>query len=223
MAAPEAGADRWRVGRGALWGVGLACFLGGLVLVALWFQDPAHDGWGRTRLGTTLALWVAGAALLFAAQALRMVELRSKRLTPATFLALHEERRVLEAIHAFERRTSGEIRVHLEEHVEGDLVRAAESAFEQLGMARTAQRNGVLFFVAVGDRRFAVIGDAGIHELVGPGFWADVAAQVERRFAEGRFACGLAEGVQLAGAALAEHFPPRPGDVNELSDELSRS
>jgi uncharacterized membrane protein len=88
-------------------------------------------------------------------------------------------------------------------------------------MARTRDRNGVLFFVGVRDRRFAVIGDSGIHEAVPRDFWAGVVARVEARFAEGRHADGLIDGIRMAGAALAEYFPPRPDDVNELPDTLS--
>jgi len=214
--------DWRRGGTRALAGGGAACALAGLTLALFWLRDPAHDSWGRTRVGTALLLLVVAALLVGAGQVLRLAELRRRRATPATFLTPAEERRVLEAIAAFERRTSGEIRVHLEGHVEGDLLQAARGAFERLGMARTAQRNGVLFYVAVGDRRLAVIGDAGIHERVEPGFWDHVVARVERGLAAGRPAEGLIEGVEAAGTALAEHFPPRAGDVNELPDGLSR-
>ncbi|RMG43183.1 MAG: TPM domain-containing protein [Acidobacteria bacterium] len=128
----------------------------------------------------------------------------------------------MEAIAAAERRTSGEIRVHLAAGGEGEIMERAARTFEQLGMTATRERNGVLFYVDVPARRIAILGDAGIHERVPEGFWDEVLSRVRERFAEGRFGKGLAEGIALAGEALAEHFPHRPDDVNELPDQISR-
>ncbi|HET6349685.1 MAG TPA: TPM domain-containing protein [Candidatus Krumholzibacteria bacterium] len=138
-----------------------------------------------------------------------------------TFLTAAERTRVLEAVAQFERMTSGEIRVHLAEHSGGDPTRMAARVFEQLGMTATHERNGVLFFVSVHDRHVAVIGDSGIHERVPDGFWNHVVQVVESAFAEERYAEGLVDGIAMAGARLAEHFPHRPGDVNELPDDIS--
>jgi uncharacterized membrane protein len=161
-----------------------------------------------------LALWVAGGLL-----ALRVHRARHDRVV--TFLNADERRHVLDAVARFEAATSGEIRVHLAERSDGDPVRAAVRAFEQLGMTRTRERNGVLLFVSVRDHGVAVVGDSGIHARVPEGFWADVVRAIELRFSEGRFADGLVEGIAMAGARLAEHFPPRAGDTNELPDSLS--
>ncbi|MBP7148681.1 MAG: TPM domain-containing protein [Acidobacteria bacterium] len=133
-----------------------------------------------------------------------------------------EEERVLAAMREFERRTSGEIRVHLAARITRDIMEEARTAFEKLGMTATAERNGVLFFVAVAERRFAVLGDRGIHAQVAPDFWDGVAAAVAERFARGRFADGLCEGIALAGESLAALFPRRPDDRNELPDRISR-
>jgi uncharacterized membrane protein len=88
-------------------------------------------------------------------------------------------------------------------------------------MMRTRERNGVLFFVSVRDKKLAVIGDKGIHDHVAQDFWADVIKQVEMRFAEGSFGEGLAEGIGKVGSELARHFPRRADDVNELPDKVS--
>jgi uncharacterized membrane protein len=161
-----------------------------------------------------IALWIAGAVISSRVH-------RARRDRVNTFLTADERARVIEAVSRFEGATSGEIRVHLAEHSHGDPTRAAVLAFEQLGMTRTQERNGVLFFVSVRDRHVAVIGDAGIHEKVPDGFWDDVVRAIETQFAEGRFAEGLAGGIEMAGARLAEHFPHRPGDTNELPDSIS--
>ena len=99
---------------------------------------------------------------------------------------------------------------------------AAAVLFEKLGMHATGERNGVLLFVAPSSQRFAVVGDKGIHEKMGPDFWKDVAAAMQEDFRQGRFTEAIVKGVTQAGDALATHFPRsgRP-DVNELPDEVS--
>ena len=140
-----------------------------------------------------------------------------------TFFSKPDDARIVAAIKAAETRTSGEIRVHLEDHADGGDPRARAAAlFDELGMAATEARNGVLFYLAVKDRRFAVIGDAGIDAVVPEGFWDTVVAHLQAAFREGRFVDGLCAGIAEAGERLAEHFPHAGrDDRNELSDELS--
>jgi uncharacterized membrane protein len=139
------------------------------------------------------------------------------------FFSPAEDQRIVEAIRAAERKTSGEIRVHLEDHCPGqDPFKRATELFAELGMVRTEARNGVLFYLAVQDKRFAVIGDEGIHRAVPPGFWDGIKAGMEADFKQKRFAEGLCRAVREAGQALGEHFPHAgQKDRNELSDELS--
>lgn len=182
---------------------------------------PPHDTWPAWTGGTIVALSLLAIMLWIAGGLLSRHAHETRRDAVRTFLTSDERDRLVDAIRAFERRTSGEIRVHLEERTDESSKDAAARAFEHLGMTRTQDRNGILFFVSVRDRRFAVIGDAGIHAVVPDGFWAGIANRVESRFVEGRYAEGLVEGIQAAGEALARYFPHRPGDVNELPDTIS--
>ena len=182
---------------------------------------PPDDTWPAWTSGTivllnalAVGLWLGGAFLSRRAH-------RARRDTVRTFLTGEEREQVIAAVREFERKTSGEIRVHLQERIDGSAKDAAVRVFVKLGMARTRDSNGVLFFVGVRDRRFAVIGDTGIYEAVPRSFWESLAACVESRFTDGRYAAGLVEGIRMAGAALAQHFPPRPDDINELPDSLS--
>ena len=141
------------------------------------------------------------------------------------FLDETGRQRVVEAIGAAEARSHGEIRVHVEGRCPGgDPVARGSAVFEKLGMTATGRRNGVLVYVATKDRRFAVLGDTGIHEKVGAEFWSDVAAAMGRRFAAGEFAEGIIQAILRAGDALAAHFP-RAGaadaDVDELPNDIS--
>lgn len=129
--------------------------------------------------------------------------------------------RVVAAIAAAERRTSGEIRVLFSRHQADDPVAAAKRQFERLGMTATAERNGVLIFVAPRSRAFAVIGDTAVHEKCGDAFWIELAAALGDHFKRGDFTGGLVLGIERAGALLAEHFPRRPDDVNELPDDIA--
>ena len=141
---------------------------------------------------------------------------------PDSFLGRLDHDRVVAAIRAAEERSRGEIRVHVARKAVADPQRAAAALFEKLGMHATGERNGVLLFVAPASQRFAVVGDQGIHEKMGPEFWKDVAAAMEEDFRQGRFTDGIVKGVAKAGDALATHFPRTGGpDVNELPDEVS--
>jgi uncharacterized membrane protein len=103
----------------------------------------------------------------------------------------------------------------------GSVRRTAEKAFVRLGMTRTAERNGILFFVVPSRRAFVVLGDEGIHARVGQEFWDAVAAAISARFKAGDFTGGLVHGVTEAGTQLAAHFPYQgERDRNELPDEV---
>ena len=129
--------------------------------------------------------------------------------------------RLVAAIRAAEQATSGEIRIHVQRRCSDDPVRDATRVFERLGMTRTAARNGVLFFLATRARRFAVIGDTGIHRHVGDAFWQATAAAMTPHFVRGDLVGGLEAGVRASGEALKQHFPHQRNDINELSDTIS--
>jgi uncharacterized membrane protein len=140
---------------------------------------------------------------------------------PKAFLSQLDEANLVAAIAEAERKTSGEIRVFLSHRKPEDAVAAAQRAFDQLGMARTRERNGVLIFVAPRVRKFAVIGDAGVHQHCGPEFWTALAAEMSGHFRKAEFTIGIAHGIRKAGELLARHFPRQPDDVNELPDDLA--
>ncbi len=137
------------------------------------------------------------------------------------FFTEEEKIRITAAIQSAELDTSGEIRLHVEEHCRGDVLDCAAYWFKKLNMHKTALRNGVLFYLAVGNHKFAILGDAGINRKVPDDFWESIKEQMAGRFREGRFADGLSEGIQKAGEQLKVHFPYQATDVNELPDEIS--
>ncbi len=142
-------------------------------------------------------------------------------ITAAAFLTPDERARVAAAIGEAERRTSGEIRVHLEDHIEEDVLDHAAFLFEELGMHRTKDRNGVLIYVSVADRQAAVLGDKGVNDRVGPYFWRDVLGVLQLHFAASRHADGLCEAVRMVGEKLRDMHPYQRGDRDELSNDVS--
>lgn len=132
-----------------------------------------------------------------------------------------EKARIKQAIIEAETNTSGEIRVHIEEKCEGDVMNRAAFIFQQLKMHKTALRNGVLFYVATDTRKFAILGDAGINAKVENGFWDKTKDLVIEQFKKGDFTEGLVLGILQAGKSLKLHFPYQSDDKNELSDDIS--
>ena len=88
------------------------------------------------------------------------------------FFTEAENQQIVQAIREAERMTSGEIRVFVEHRCR--FVDAMDRAFEvftKLQMDHTKYRNGVLIYVAIRDRQFAILGDEGINLKTGAHFW----------------------------------------------------
>jgi len=139
----------------------------------------------------------------------------------AGFFSAFDSERIVQAIASAERRTSGEIRVHVTRHSPKNLEARAERRFHLLGMTKTAERNGVLIYIAPKARRFRILGDQAVHEKAGEDFWTQVAAAMEEHFRRGEFTEGVVRGVERVGELLAVHFPRRSADQNELPDEVT--
>jgi uncharacterized membrane protein len=139
------------------------------------------------------------------------------------FLSKADEQEIVQAIVEAEKNTSGEIRVHIEEHSEKSPLDRAQEVFFELNMNETQDRNGVLFYICVSDKKFAIIGDKGINDAVESDFWDGTKDTVIANFKEGNFKKGLVEGILKAGQRLKHYFPYQSDDTNELSNEISRN
>lgn len=126
-----------------------------------------------------------------------------------------------QAIKEAELNTSGEIRVHLESKCSGDPLQRAVYIFNYLKMYRTQARNGVLVYVAVGSRKYAIIGDAGINAVVPDNFWDGIKEQMQQNFAAGNYVDGLVQAIRESGVSLKRYFPYQSDDINEQPDEIS--
>ena len=137
------------------------------------------------------------------------------------FFTKEERQQIVAAIKEAELNTSGEIRVHIENNCPGDVLDRATYWFGKMGIHKTELRNGVLFYLAVKSRKFAIIGDEGINKAVPDDFWEKIKTSMALRFQQRDFARGLVNGILEAGRALKKYFPYQSDDVNELSDEIS--
>jgi uncharacterized membrane protein len=140
---------------------------------------------------------------------------------PVDHFTKEQQKQIVEAIKQAEHNTSGEIRVHIEEKCKIDVLDRAANMFAKLKMHKTELRNGVLFYLSIEDRKFAILGDAGINAKVPADFWDSVKNAVLEQFKAGNQTEGLVKGILMAGEKLKAHFPYQKDDVNELSDEIS--
>jgi uncharacterized membrane protein len=137
-----------------------------------------------------------------------------------TFLTEIEQKDLEGSIQEAEEKTSGEIRVHMENCCNDPFERGKE-VFTLLRMHETTEKNGVLFYLAVADRKFAILGDEGINSKVPADFWDEIKTVMVQEFAQGRFFQGLRIGILMAGDQLAAFFPAKSTDTNELPNTIS--
>lgn len=138
------------------------------------------------------------------------------------FLSKTEEAEVVEAIRLAEENTSGEIRVHIEKETSIAPIDRAVEVFNMLKMENTKDRNGVIIYVAVKSKQFAIYGDQGIDEKVADDFWNVTKDIMLDHFKNGNNKQALVEGILNAGQQLKQHFPYQDDDINELSNEISK-
>lgn len=137
------------------------------------------------------------------------------------FFSEDQKQSIQQAIANAELNTSGEIRVHIDDKCKEDVLDQAANLFHQLKMDATELRNGVLFYLAVDDHKFAILGDKGINEKVPADFWNTIKEEMLALFKQQQFTEGLCKGIEMAGQKLKAHFPLQSNDTNELSNDVS--
>ena len=132
-----------------------------------------------------------------------------------------EKAAMIAAIQEAEMDTSGEIRIHIEKHTSKTALDRAAQVFANLKMHKTALRNGILLYIAMDDRKLAILGDAGINAKVDPGFWDKIINDLISSFRQGNTCPGICRAVKAVGKELKAFFPHAKDDINELSDDIS--
>jgi len=138
------------------------------------------------------------------------------------FISEEEEGEIIDAIREAEKLTSGEIRIHVERAAPPDVIKRAVEVFHHLKMNNTKARNGVLIYLALESKVFAIYGDEGIDKVVPDGFWDSTRDVMQGHFKQGEFKQGIIEGILKAGEQLRKYFPWQKDDENELPDDISK-
>lgn len=125
------------------------------------------------------------------------------------------------AIAQAEKNTSGEIRVHIDKNCKEEPLKRAIALFSELKMHETAQKNGILIYIALNDHKLAILGDEGINAVVPDHFWDDERDRMISYFKNGQFTEGLIEGIRMVGEQLKNAFPYQADDINELDNEVT--
>lgn len=133
--------------------------------------------------------------------------------------------RISTKIGEMEKNTSGEIRVSIKEkrpilQRKKSVSELAKREFFRLGMDKTRDKTGTLILIILKDREFHILGDTGINQKVGEETWVKIKDEMQQMFRDGNFAGGILHGVQRVGEALSLHFPVKPDDTNELSNNV---
>jgi uncharacterized membrane protein len=137
------------------------------------------------------------------------------------FFTKTEEKHIISAIKEAELASSGEVRVFVESHCKGNIEARTIEIFKKLKMNMTRERNGVLIYVAIKDRRFTIFGDEGIHHKMGFQFWKEEVEMLKSFFVEDKIIEGLNTTILSIGQILKEHFPYHTDDKNELPDSIA--
>jgi uncharacterized membrane protein len=139
---------------------------------------------------------------------------------PQTFLSSEDRELIVYAIREAEKQSPGEILVYFERHCKIDPMGRAVQLFDKLKMNATAERSGILIYVAYIDHVFAIIGDEGINAKVPANFWDETKTVMQDFFQKGKFREGLVEGINLSGGQLSKFFTSGKLDKNEISDDI---
>ena len=93
-------------------------------------------------------------------------------------------------------------------------------AFYEKGLYDTRDDTGVLFFISLLEHKVWVMADKGIYEKISQETLQEYASDIALGIKTGRAAENLCREIGRVGEILAEHFPVKPDDTNELSDEV---
>lgn len=138
------------------------------------------------------------------------------------FFSAEEKDKIVNAIRAAERETSGEMRVYVEsKNPMVDPIDRAGQVFFKLKMQDTEHRNGVLLYIAMKHKELALFGDEGIYKAVGQEYWNNAVKNMLSKFSSDNVCEGIVQCITMVGQTLKEKFPYSPtDDKNELPDDI---
>ncbi len=108
----------------------------------------------------------------------------------------------------------------LEKRLDDRVQERALAAFYEKGLYKTRDETGILFFISLFERKVWVLADQGIYRKIKPEYLQDYARSVARGIKTGAAAQSLCREIERVTEVLAEHFPVKSDDTNELPDEV---
>jgi TLP18.3/Psb32/MOLO-1 phosphatase superfamily protein len=95
----------------------------------------------------------------------------------------------------------------------------ALEVFSELRVWDTEENTGVLIYVQFIDRDIEIVADRGISSRVPQSDWNAVCQRMEGAFQSRRYEHGMLAGIERVTALMAEHFPARAVNPDELPDK----
>ena len=141
------------------------------------------------------------------------------------YLSKDDLKSISDAIGKIEKSTSAELVVTIKEkrnwlEKNKSIRKLAEIEFNSSGMQKTKYRTGILFFIIVNAKEFCLLADKSINEKVAQPIWDEIANELKNNFKERYYCKGLLAGINMAGSILSTHFPLKPGDINEIVNDV---
>ena len=143
-----------------------------------------------------------------------------RRLLPAASLA-----NIHRTIAAGEARHDGEVRFCIEAALPWSYLRRNASAreravmlFSKLRVWDTERNTGVLLYILLADKAVEIVADRGIANRVETEEWAAICRDLSRAIRAGGAEEGVSQALGRINELLAQHFPPRADNPNELPD-----
>jgi putative membrane protein len=96
----------------------------------------------------------------------------------------------------------------------------AVRAFYEKGLYKTRDENGILIFISILERKVWILGDRCVDLKIPQATWQSHANEISAGIRDGRSCDALCAVIGGCGQVLAEHFPRKEDDTNELPDDM---
>lgn len=141
------------------------------------------------------------------------------------YLSKEDLLQVSDTISNCELKTSGEICISIKEKTpfllkNKSVKELAIKEFFRMNIDKTRDHTGILIFLQLDKKQFFILADKGINEKVPQSKWDSISTEIQSIFKNGNFKDGLIFGIKEISEVLAEHFPRKSDDSNELSNNI---
>ena len=137
-------------------------------------------------------------------------------------LSEEDKKLLVSLVKSTEENTSCEIKIHINDFCKGDALVKAIELIAKLGLDRTKNRTGIILYLAVKDKKFAIAGDVGIHKALPNNSWHDLKDEAISFFKDEKYMEGFVHCLQKLSMIVKATFPENKIDnVNEISDDIS--